>query len=467
MGTQIPSPSYTCREFFKIKNLRTRYSFGPKHLPVRIGDPPPQDFCHPVPDRLIASEGQNKTRGQPPIFHFRFSSPPFSFLSSIFLPHSNRHNTINLSMSSTSKKRPKPKPKPSPESSLSSIASTLEPSQNFFPSKEEFSRLTVVLAIAASVALTLNFLSSTLINRHSKPFCDSSLDSLDFLPDSCDPCPSNGQCYQARWNVFKDLRSVGSRKGRNSSLWALAEFLCYGTETIWLEENDIWNDLDKRELLEHVPDNAIYMYTKERTMETVNRMLDTRTSSRGVKELKCPDMLAEHYKPFSCCIRQWISEHALLILPLVGSTFILWKLRRRRCLSTRVDELYQQVCEVLEEKAFMSKSVNSECEPWVVASRLRDRLLLPKERKDPVLWKKVEELVQEDSHVDCYPKLVKGESKVVWEWQGSLSSSRRMRRGEDSKLKSSRATESSEHHLQALHADSYEGNEKKLAVTGI
>lgn len=36
--------------------------------------------------------------------------------------------------------------------------------------------------------------------------------------------------------------------------------------------------------------------------------------------------------------------------------------------------------------------------------------------------------------------------------EGSLSSSRRMRRGEDSKLKSSRATESSEHHLQAPHA---------------
>ncbi|CAB4279298.1 unnamed protein product [Prunus armeniaca] len=378
-------------------------------------------------------------------------------------------------MSSTSKKRPKPKPKPSPESSLSSIASTLEPSQNFFPSKEEFSRLTVVLAIAASVALTLNFLSSTLINRHSKPFCDSSLDSLDFLPDSCEPCPSNGRCYQGKMECLQgfkkrvklciedgDINETAKKLAERVEIRlceALAEFLCYGTGTIWVEENDIWNDLDKRELLEHVgPDNAIYMYTKERTMETVNRMLDTRTSSRGVKELKCPDMLAEHYKPFSCRIRQWISEHALLILPvcalLVGSTFILWKLRRRRCLSTRVDELYQQVCEVLEEKAFMSKSVNSECEPWVVASRLRDRLLLPKERKDPVLWKKVEELVQEDSHVDCYPKLVKGESKVVWEWQveGSLSSSRRMRRGEDSKLKSSRATESSEHHLQALHA---------------
>lgn len=34
------------------------------------------------------------------------------------------------------------------------------------------------------------------------------------------------------------------------------------------------------------------------------------------------------------------------------------------------------------------------------------------------LCEQVEELVQEDSRVDCYPKLVKGESKVVWEWQG-------------------------------------------------
>lgn len=34
----------------------------------------------------------------------------------------------------------------------------------------------------------------------------------------------------------------------------------------------------------------------------------------------------------------------------------------------------------------------------------------------------VEELVQEDSRIDRYPKLVKGESKVVWEWQGTWCS---------------------------------------------
>jgi hypothetical protein len=44
----------------------------------------------------------------------------------------------------------------------------------------------------------------------------------------------------------------------------------------------------------------------------------------------------------------------------------------------------------------MSKRVNAECEPWVVASRLRDHLLSPKERKDFVLWKKV--LIYESDH---------------------------------------------------------------------
>ncbi|XP_009371890.2 uncharacterized protein LOC103961103 [Pyrus x bretschneideri] len=382
-------------------------------------------------------------------------------------------------MSSTPKKRLKPKPKPEPhfQSSPNSIASLLEPSQSLFPSKHDFLRLIAVLAIASSVALTCNFLSSTLTDRHRKPYCDSSPDSLDFLPDSCEPCPSNGQCYEGKLDCLEGYKKHGKLCIEDGSIYdtskklaerveirlceALAEFLCYGTGTIWVQENDIWNDLDKQDLVEHVgSDNVIYMYMKERTMETVNRMLDTRTNSHGVKELKCPDMLAEHYKPFSCRIRQWIAEHALLVYSvcalLVGSTFIIWKLQRRWRLATRVDELYQQVCEILEEKALMSKSVNGECEPWVVASRLRDHLLLPKERKDPILWKKVEELVQEDSHVDRYPMLVKGESKVVWEWQveGSLSSLRRMKKGESSTLKLSKSTErSSDQHLHSLKDD--------------
>ena len=48
-----------------------------------------------------------------------------------------------------------------------------------------------------------------------------------------------------------------------------------------------------------------------------------------------------------------------------------------------------QICEGLEENALLSKNSAGECEPWVVASQLRDHLLLPRERKDRVLWKRV------------------------------------------------------------------------------
>lgn len=44
---------------------------------------------------------------------------------------------------------------------------------------------------------------------------------------------------------------------------------------------------------------------------------------------------------------------------------------------------------MLEENALGSKNVDGEGESWVVASWLRDHLLLPRERKDPQLWKKV------------------------------------------------------------------------------
>ncbi|KAA8525926.1 hypothetical protein F0562_007974 [Nyssa sinensis] len=178
-------------------------------------------------------------------------------------------------------------------------------------------------------------------------------------------------------------------------------------------------------------------------METVGKLLETRTNTHGIEELKCPDLLVEHYKPASCYIRQWIAKHTLVLIPvcalLVGCTLLLFRLRRRHFLSVRSEQLYNKVCDILEENALISKSGNAEGEPWVVASWLRDHLLSPKERKDPLLWKKVEELVQEDSRLDRYPKLVKGESKVVWEWQveGSLSSSRKRKKVEENKLKSS------------------------------
>lgn len=37
----------------------------------------------------------------------------------------------------------------------------------------------------------------------------------------------------------------------------------------------------------------------------------------------------------------------------------------------------------------MSKGGDKESESWIVASRLRDHLLSPTERKNPALWKQV------------------------------------------------------------------------------
>lgn len=111
-------------------------------------------------------------------------------------------------------------------------------------------------------------------------------------------------------------------------------------------------------------------------------------------------------------------------------------------MSVKAEHIYNEACDVLEEKAMSARSMTGEHEPWVVASLLRDHLLSPKERKDPMLWKKVEQLVQEDSRLERYPKMVKGECKVVWEWQveGSLSSSGKRKKAKEIRLASGQHT---------------------------
>ncbi|XP_021288248.1 uncharacterized protein LOC110419483 isoform X2 [Herrania umbratica] len=354
----------------------------------------------------------------------------------------------------TPKKRPKPKPNSPSKSSTSksSLNSILEPPRSLFPSKGEFLRLIAALAIASSVALSCNFFA-TFFTSTSKSFCDSNLDSIDSLSDSCEPCPSNGECYEGKLECIHGYRRHGklcvedrdiNETAKKFSKWievrlceAYAQSLCYGTGTVWAREHDIWNDLDGHELMQNFgPDNATYLSAKQRVMEMIVKLLETRINTHGIQEVKCPDSLAEYFKPFTCRIRQLISNHALIIVPvcagLLGFAMLFWKVHQKRCLSARIEELYHQVCDILEEKTLRSKSVNGGGESWVVASWLRDHLLFPRERKDPQLWKKVEELVQEDSRVDRYPKLIKGESKVVWEWQveGSLSSSRMRKKGE-------------------------------------
>ncbi|GMJ16082.1 hypothetical protein like AT5G46560 [Hibiscus trionum] len=362
--------------------------------------------------------------------------------------------------SPTPKKRSKSKHNSysSSSASQSSLSAIIEPPQSLFPSKGEFLRLIAVLAIASAVALSCNFVA-TFFSSTSKPFCDTNLDPIDSFSDACEPCPSNGECYEGKLECIYGYRRHGklciedrdiNETAKKLFEWveaglceAYAQLMCYGTGTIWVRENDVWNDLDEHKLMQNVrSDHTTYVYTKRRAMETIAKLLETRINLHGLQEFKCPDAQAEYYKPVTCRIRELVSKHALIIVPvfaaLIGCAVLFWKVRQRRYLSARAEELYNQVCDMLEENALRSKSMDGGGESWVVASWLRDHLLLPRERKDPQLWKKVEELVQDDSRVDRYPKLVKGESKVVWEWQveGSLSSAGRRKREERVEVKS-------------------------------
>ncbi|GFZ02030.1 hypothetical protein Acr_15g0006390 [Actinidia rufa] len=298
---------------------------------------------------------------------------------------------------------------PRHSSSSSSHSLLMELPPNLFPSRSEFLRLLAVVAIASSVAVACNYLV-TFLSLQPMPFCDSDADFDYSLSDSCEPCPSNGECYDGKLECVRGYKKHGKLCLEDGDINATAKKL-----VCMIHEGKLWNDLDEFKQMEnHGLGSPIYEFAKKKAIDMVGELLETRTNIQGIKELKCPDFLVEHYKSFTCYIRQWIAKHALILVPLCAL-----------------------VCDILEEHALILRSSNGEGDPWVVASWLRDHLLLPKERKDPTLWKKVEELVQEDSRLDQYPKLVKGESKVVWEWQveGFLSSSRKKKKAEESKLK--------------------------------
>ncbi|OVA14826.1 Inner nuclear membrane protein MAN1 [Macleaya cordata] len=344
--------------------------------------------------------------------------------------------------SSTPKKRLKSARINSNPTSSPSLGLLNEPSPGFFPSKGEIIRLFGVLAIAVTVGMACNYIT-TILNRQPKPFCDSDGSPEDFISDFCEPCPKNGECFNGNLECVRGYRKHGrscvedgeiNQTAKELSKWvelrvceAYVRSTCDKIGTVWVQESEILKELDKQELKEKFGlKSDSYMFTKQKAMETVESSLETRKGVHGIKELKCPDWLGERYKPLPCYIRQWVLKHAFFVVPvcslLVGLvtlvTLLLRRVHRSRYLSSRSEELYQQICDILEEKAVMAKSFNGEGEPWVVNSWLRDHLLLPRERKDPLLWKKVEELVQEDTRLDQKRNVVRGEMKVVWEWQG-------------------------------------------------
>ncbi|CAI0471169.1 unnamed protein product [Linum tenue] len=291
-------------------------------------------------------------------------------------------------MSSLPRKRPKQRSNPLFRSKVVS-PSIMEPPGFLLPSRHELFRLLVVVGIASSVAFTCNLIANFFSPTSQTPFCDSNnMGSPDdfLLSDACKPCPMNGECHEGKLVCDDGYRRNGNLCAEDGDSNERAKKLVRSKILIHsgtlVEENEMWEDVKHQVVQIFSSDYASYMYAKNKAMEIIDRALEKNTNPEGITELKCPSVLAERYKPVSCRVRQWIFEHAFVIVPVcamvVALTWLLWKIRQSYYLSTRGDELYHQV----------------------------------------------EELVQEDSRIDRYPKLVKGESKVVWEWQveGSLSS---------------------------------------------
>lgn len=96
-----------------------------------------------------------------------------------------------LSMSSTPKRRTKFKHNLNSDvaskrdsygsSSAVLLNSVKGPPRDFFPSKDDLTRLITVLFIAGLVFVSCNFFVSRLETRRPRPFCDSDADSFDLL----------------------------------------------------------------------------------------------------------------------------------------------------------------------------------------------------------------------------------------------------------------------------------------------
>ncbi|CAA6669720.1 unnamed protein product [Spirodela intermedia] len=309
-----------------------------------------------------------------------------------------------------------------------------EPPPGLFPSRDEVFRVFMVVVLAASVAVACHFVAG-FRRRQQRPFCDSGDDPQDF----CEPCPDHGECIRGRWECLLGYKKKGRRCVEDGEInqkverlteliedytcGGYAQVLCYETGIIWFPEADILKMLDEHRLKDAGGlENDTWILLNQKAIKAAESSLEIRISFDGTKDVKCPDSLVELHKPYSCQIRQWIRKNALLLAPvsflITGSIWLSLRIRRKKYISSRAEQLYEQCVDCKEHTLWV--------EPWVGFSWLRDHLLLPRERKDPVLWKKVEELVLEDSRIDQYPKMIKGEQKVVLEWQveGYLSSER-------------------------------------------
>ncbi|KAL6645334.1 hypothetical protein ACP70R_016942 [Stipagrostis hirtigluma subsp. patula] len=330
-----------------------------------------------------------------------------------------------------------PPPRLGPSSSSSSSRRrriAAEPPPGLFPGRDDLLRLLAVLAIAAAAATVCS-----LLNRRPRPFCDSG--DYDHY-DSCEPCPPNGRCQDGELECVQGFKRYGKACIEDGLLSHTANkilrvcnqharVLCGQPAEILFQEHDISSIVD--ELLSKnsagLNEDGIKL-VRIRVLESVQAFFETTLTFNKVKAFKCPELVAELHMPLTCQVRQWIFKNIIFV-----TTFCILHCSGHCGAFTR-DEHYQtelskymsSVCEILEDNAINAKIGNSECDPWVVASWLRDHLLVPRERKNIFLWKKVEELILEDSRIDQYPKVIKGESKVVYEWQASGSLSAKIKK---------------------------------------
>lgn len=305
--------------------------------------------------------------------------------------------------------------------------------------KDQLFQYAVIVAVAAVVA----FLGITIVEwrkRQSLPFCDS---FQTYDDDSCIRCPKNGKCWKGHLECFPGynrhkkscvrppqtdrISRIISDFMMQQACGKYSPLLCKWTGRASLTETDLTKLLEQASLDERWGiDGATFKLAHEDALNAVKERLVTKMNSESLQELHCPIELLESYKPYWCRTREWISTNATILVIIVPMVlfivnFLARAFRHRKVLC-RAEQLYIQVCGLLEEKA-RAKEYGQET--WVVASHLRDHLLSLSERKDNAAWLMVEKMVHKDSRIDQHPKLIKGEAKVVWEWQveGTLSAS--------------------------------------------
>uniref|UniRef100_A0A7C9AJS5 Man1/Src1 C-terminal domain-containing protein n=1 Tax=Opuntia streptacantha TaxID=393608 RepID=A0A7C9AJS5_OPUST len=255
--------------------------------------------------------------------------------------------------SSTSKRRPKSSsqnpnfklhnappnhsPSTSSSSTITSLFAEVEPPPNLLPSKSEFLKLIVVIAIAVIVVTACNFLVE-FFHPPSIPFCDSDVEYDDSRVGSCEPCPSNGRCYNGQLECIQGYKKYGklciedgdinmtanrlSKQAKDIICGAYAQYMCGGTGKIWVSEINLKSMLQNDGLTRSsTMDNITCMYIQERALEYLSGLLDTRMTDDWIKEFKCPNHLAESYKPITCRICQWIAKHLLFLIPVCALVF--------------------------------------------------------------------------------------------------------------------------------------------------